>query len=79
MGIEIKTTEVITCDICKSSCGKDDGKITIKVNNGDGRDVGPATIDGQLTFTQPYGVSRGIVCRECKINWLTKYLERIDT
>lgn len=78
MGIETKNIEIVTCDICQNTCGKDEGKITIQVNSGDGRDVGPATINGEITFTQPYGVSNGLVCRECKSRWLTEYLERGD-
>ena len=71
------TTEECTCDICKMPCGKDDGKILIQVNAGDGRDVGPATINGLLQFNQPYGVSRGIVCRSCKKAWLTRYVSTL--
>jgi len=77
MGIKNKTIEVVTCDICRNTCKKDDCEISIQVNGGDGRDVGPATITGKLTFTQPYGVSNGLICRDCKIKWLTEYLKRI--
>ena len=76
MGIEQKTITIVTCDICGNQCGKDDGAISIQVNGGDGRDVGPATIDGELRFTQPYGVSNGIICRACKVKWLRQYIEQ---
>ena len=67
----------ITCDVCGKECREDDGEIRVKVNNGDGRDVGPATISGRLMFNQPYGCSNGIVCANCKRKWLTKYLAEI--
>ena len=77
MGVTINTTETVTCDICRDYCEKDDGKIRIEVNNGDGRDVGPATIESELKFTQPYRVSNGIVCKKCKIKWLTRYIKQL--
>lgn len=76
MGIETKTVTTVTCDICGSQCGKDDGEVSIKVNGGD-RDVGPATIHGELRFTQPYGVSGGIICRACKLKWLESYVRQM--
>ncbi len=75
MGIVKTTVEVITCDSCGHNCGKNDGDIYIEVNGGDGRDVGPATITGTLRFTQPYGVSNGIICSFCKEAYLRQYLE----
>lgn len=74
MSVTVKTVEEATCDMCGQSCGKTDGDIYIQVNGGDGRDVGPAYITGTLRFTQPYGVSSGILCDQCKVTWLTKYL-----
>ena len=75
MGIRTETVTIVTCNICGNQCGKSDGEIRIQVNSGD-RDVGPATIDGELRFTQPYGVSNGIICRACKIIWLKKYVDQ---
>lgn len=75
MGITTKEIDIATCDICKAECGEADGNITIKVNDGDGRDVGPATINGKLVFNQPYGCQDGIVCRRCKLRFLFRYLE----
>ena len=68
---------MITCDICGEGCEENDGDISIKVNSG-GRDIGPATIHGTLYFTQPYGVSDGLICERCKVKWLTRYLEGIE-
>lgn len=75
VGIETKTVTTVTCDICGNQCGESDGEIRIQVNSGD-RDVGPATIDGELRFTQPYGVSNGIICMSCKHKWLQLYLDQ---
>lgn len=77
MGIETKTIRIITCDICGSACGEDDGKIKIQVNSGDGRDVGPATIEGRVSFFQPYGAQNGIVCVPCKKKWLSNYISNL--
>ena len=79
MGIKTKTIEVVTCDICYKQCSKDEGEIVIQVNGGDGRDVGPATITGELAFHQPYGCSKGIVCKQCKKEWLTRYVASLDS
>jgi hypothetical protein len=76
MGIEKKTITIVTCDMCHRECGERDGEIRIRVNGGD-RDVGPATIDGEIRFTQPYGVSGGIVCKSCKLNWLKHYVDQL--
>jgi hypothetical protein len=78
MGIKTIKTKECTCDICGDACGENDGVISIRVNGGDGRDVGPATINGKLTFTQPYGVSDGIICNTCKKKFLAKYIVSID-
>lgn len=75
MAIEI--IKKFTCDICGNECGERDGHISIRVNSGDGRDVGPASIEGKLTFYQPYGAVDGLVCRECKKKWLTRYVETL--
>lgn len=77
MGIRTISQVVITCDICESECGEKDGQINIQVNGGDGRDVGPATVEGNISFFQPYGVSDGIICVACKKKWLTKYVESL--
>lgn len=76
MGIQHVTQKIITCDICGNQCSESDGDIQIKVNSGDGRDVGPAYITGSLRFDQPYGCSNGIICRSCKIKYLKKYMEQ---
>lgn len=56
----------------------DDGDVQIRVNNGDGKDVGPAYIHGRLEFDQPYGVSGGIVCKTCQIEWLKQYIKTLE-
>jgi len=75
MGVTTRTVTVCTCDVCQRECQPDEGRITIEVNGGDGRDVGPATISGMLTFHQPYGCDKGVVCRACKIKWLRRYVD----
>jgi hypothetical protein len=76
MGISTTQITVYTCDLCGSECIKEDGEISIPVNNGDGRDVGPATIDAKLVFNQPYGCHNGVVCGACKFKWLWHYLDK---
>ena len=78
MGIKTKTIEECTCDICQKPCGKNEGEIVIHVNGGDGRDIGPATITGKIVFNQPYGCSGGIVCNQCKKEWLALYVAKLD-
>lgn len=77
MGINKTVVTTYTCDLCHSECNESDSKIYIQVNGGDGRDVGPAYIEGALSFTQPYGVSGGILCRSCKKKFLEEYLKTI--
>jgi len=76
----IKRTVVISasCDVCGNECQPDDSDVQIRVNNGDGRDVGPAYIHGRLEFDQPYGVSGGIVCKTCQIKWLKQYIKTLE-
>ena len=75
MGIAKKTIEVCTCDLCGSECGRHDGTIQIEVYPGDGRDVGPGHIIAEFRVHIPYQASNGIVCKQCKIDWLRKYVE----
>lgn len=77
MGVVTKTLVCCTCDICREDCYHGDGVISIKVNNGDGRDVGPAFIRGTLQFDQPYVAYNGVVCLECKKKYLKRYLQEI--
>jgi hypothetical protein len=77
MGVITRTIKDATCDICMAECGEYDGDIEVRVNNGDGKDVGPAYITGTLRFYQPYGVSSGILCRACKLKFLTRYLNEL--
>ena len=76
----IKRTVVISasCDVCGNECQPDDSDVQIRVNNGDGRDVGPAYIHGRLEFDQPYGVYGGIVCKTCQIKWLKQYIKTLE-
>ena len=78
MGIIKKTVIECVCDICQNPCSENDREIEIRVNNGDGRDVGPARIYGVLKFYQPYGCSDGIICFKCKIKFLKQYLDAIE-
>lgn len=77
MGVKKTTITEITCDICGKECGESDGSIRVMVNNGDGRDVGPAYVTGELRFSQPYGVTNGIICRDCKLEYLADYLSQL--
>ena len=74
MGVIKKTVEVCTCDLCGSLCGRHDGVLQIEVYPGDGRDVGPGHIDAELRVNIPYKASNGIVCKKCKIEWLSRYV-----
>lgn len=79
MGVTTRTITTCTCDVCGKECQQGEGVIAIQVNSGDGRDVGPATINGTLTFNQPYGCDKGIVCRSCKLEWLRRYVDSHPT
>lgn len=79
MGVIKKEIVECFCDVCQKPCSQDDSKVSVRVNTGDGRDVGPATINGRLSFYQPYGCADGIVCRECKIRWLKTYIQREES
>jgi len=76
VGIERKTIEIVTCDVCHNACGKNDGDIFIQVTAGD-RDVAPTLIKATLTVTEPYGVANGVVCQECKKKYIKKYAENL--
>lgn len=76
MGVSTTQITVCTCDLCGSECGNGDGEIAIQVNSGDGRDVGPATINANLVFNQPYGCHKGVVCEVCKFKWLRRYIDQ---
>lgn len=78
MGVKTETVRTVTCDICHKECGERDGDISIQVNSGDGRDVGPAMIFGRLQFDQPYGCQNGIICTECKIKYLSLYVREFQ-
>lgn len=77
MGVKKRTIKEVSCDVCKAQCGENDGDIEVRVNSGDGQDVGPAYITGTLRFYQPYGVSGGILCRACKLEYLSRYLDEL--
>ena len=77
MGIKVTEVIVATCDICYKECGEHDGNITIKINSGDGRDVGPSVIWGQLFVNHPYGCTKGIVCKSCKVKWLQQHIDEL--
>lgn len=73
MGVVKKTVVDVTCDVCKQACGESDGEVSIQVHGGDGRDVGPTYIYGTLRFHNPYVCDKGIVCKKCKFEWLSRY------
>ena len=76
MGVKRSVVFHISCDICGAECGGDgdSGVIRHEVNGGDGRDVGPAYVYGEIKFFQPYGCDKGIVCEKCKMKYLAAYL-----
>lgn len=78
MGVQTKTVKTVTCDMCNRACHETDDDIVIRVNGGDGRDVGPATIDGSIHFNQPYGVQGGLICIACKAKWLNRYVKTLE-
>lgn len=78
MGIVTKTVTICTCDICGENCSLNEDLVVIKVNNGDGRDVGPAYIEGNLVYKQPYGTQDGIICKSCKLKYLKKYVGTLE-
>jgi len=78
MGIQRTVIISASCDVCGNECQPDDSDVQIRVNNGDGRDVGPAYIYGRLEFDQPYGASGGIVCKICQIKWLKQYIKTLE-
>lgn len=75
MGIVTKTVIECTCDLCGAKCGEGDGKISIQVHSGDGRDVGPGFIYAHLTVDLPYRCHKGIVCNPCALKWLGVYVK----
>lgn len=77
MGVKVREVKEVTCDVCGAACGENDGNIEIRINSGDGRDVGPSLIKARLELESPYKCMKGIVCIACKIKWLTVYLERL--
>jgi hypothetical protein len=77
MGIKTKEITECTCDVCGKVCEVFESEFCVTINSGDGRDVGPSEIFGKVYVNNPYGYSKGIVCKECKIKWLKIYLERL--
>lgn len=76
MVVTQRTVTECSCDVCGKTCGQYDNRLRIETNSGD-RDVGPAYIHAIVQFDQPYVCSGGIVCKQCQIEWLTRYIDRI--
>lgn len=53
MGIQTKTVVTCTCDVCGEACCPEDNKLSIEINGGDGRDVGPSTIYATIFIEHP--------------------------
>lgn len=70
----IQTIASFSCDLCGNDCADTDNTIEIQVNEGDGRDVGPAFLRGRITAYIPYGADRGDVCRPCLLKWLSVWV-----
>ena len=70
----IRTIKIFTCDLCGSEMSENEDLIYIKV---DQKSEGWSTITGYLKYTQPYGRVNGLVCKTCKKEWLTKYVESL--
>jgi hypothetical protein len=79
MGRRVDTTEVWTCDLCNGPALPSDQQVAVEVYPGDGRDVGPGFLHGTLYVDIPYGVSRGVACRACKIKFLDIYIQEIKS
>lgn len=73
MGITTHTYIKCTCDICGKDCAKEDATIDITTHyNMDSR----CYIYGELFAYIPYGTSKGIVCKECKLQYLEDYINQ---
>lgn len=70
-----KTQTVTTCDLCGDECSETDNLIEIQVDGGDGRDVGPSLIRGQVAVFLPYRTERGDICKPCLLRWLGVYVK----
>ena len=71
MGVTIKQIKVCTCDVCGKECEEDEGNIQITTGYSiDSR----AYVFGNLYAYIPYGTSQGVVCKECKLSYLEKYI-----
>lgn len=78
MGINRVTTVVCACDLCGSECGPAETRFIVEVHPGDGRDVGPGYLHGELKVDLPYRVNNGIVCEACKVKWMRQYIADHD-
>lgn len=70
-----QTITTCTCDLCGSGCDEKDGIVEIQVDGGDGRDVGPGFIRGQIAAFLPYRTERGEVCKPCLLKYLGVYIK----
>lgn len=68
------TKIVYNCDWCGCTCEKEDGRVTIEMAPGDGRDVEPSFIHAEFQLVIPYAISNGIICRQCKLTALKRYV-----
>lgn len=75
----ITTTTTIICDLCGDECGEYDSYIDFAINDGDGRDVGPTRIKGRITLYAPYRVEKGLLCNECLIINLKRFIKQQET
>lgn len=72
MGIEMIAR--CTCDFCGAQCGKNDGRIKITLQ--EGSKFSPV-IAGELRLYIPYGLDNGIICENCKLIALKKYIAEV--
>ena len=76
MGVTKKMVVECTCDMCKRPCGEYDNRIYYETDSGD-RDVNPSYISSIIYYNRSYGVTNGIVCKNCQIEWLQRYIDSL--
>src|SRR6188474_28615 len=78
MGIKERVGVEVTCDLCGAECKESDGKISVEVRPGDGRDVGPSVVIGRLRLESPYVCTNGLLCKRCVISSLKGILRELE-
>lgn len=77
MGVSTETIKTVTCDMCGEKCKESDGVIGMQTDAGD-RDVGPGSFHGKVYYSKAYVCSNGVVCKQCKLSWLKRYVAKLE-